>query len=126
MEKLAKINQIPLKIFLFLIINDLQDTCAQLLMKKGLRHGDITNPHFYLFLIGLVIYISNFFLWMFILSKIDLSVALPLASIGYILVPFAAIFFLHEFVTPLRWLGLVFIILGIYFVSQSKSSGDKS
>ena len=121
MEKITKINQIPLKIFLFLIINDLQDTCAQLLMKKGLGHGDMTNPHFFLFLIGLVIYISNFFLWMYILSKINLSVALPLASIGYILVPIAAIFFLHELVPPTRWIGLSFIIIGIYFVSQSKS-----
>ena len=126
MEKIIKIGQLPLKIFLFIVINDLLDTAAQLLMKTGIHHlFDLTNHDFFLFWMGVAIYLFNFFLWMKILSKIDLSVALPLASSSYILIPVAAIFFLHEFVSPLRWLGLVFIVLGIYFVSQSKPSKVK-
>ena len=105
--------------------NDLLDTIAQIFIKKGIPHlFDFSNPLFFLFLAGLVIYLSNFFLWMYILSRVDLSVAVPLASISYILIPFAAIFFLHEFVSPLRWLGLACIILGIYFISQSKPSSQ--
>src|SRR5208283_5789378 len=97
---------------------------AQLLMKKGLGLHDLNslasyfhhlfnfaNPDIIFFWTGLMIYLSNFFLWMKILSKIDLSVALPLASIGYILIPIAAVFFLHEHVLPLRWLGLLLIML---------------
>ena len=135
MEKITKINQVPLKIFLFLVINDLLDTTAQLLMKKGLGLIDLnsisafflhlinfSDPNIFLFWIGLIIYLSNFILWMSILSKIDLSIALPLASSGYILIPIAAIFFLHEVVSPMRWLGLILIVLGIYFVSKSKTS----
>lgn len=135
MEKITKINQLPLKIFLFIVLNDLLDTTAQLLIKKGLGTGDLSsipsfflhffnfaNPNIFLFWIGLIVYLSNFFLWMHILSKIDLSVALPLASSSYILIPIAAVFFLHEFVSPMRWLGLVLIVLGIYFVSRSKPS----
>jgi len=115
MEKILKSSQLP--IFLFIVLNDLLDTTAQLLMKKGLGP---TDPHILLFWVGLGLYLSNFILWMSILSTIDLSVALPLASAGYILIPIAAIFFLHEFVPPLRWLGLVLIVLGIYFVSRSE------
>ena len=123
MEKIIKIGQLPLKIFLFIVANDLLDTTAQLLMKTGIHHlFNFGNPHFFLFWIGVAIYLFNFFLWMKILSKIDLSVALPLASSSYILIPLAAVFFLHEFVSPIRWLGLVLIVLGIYFVSQSKPS----
>ena len=124
MEKITKIGQVPLKIFFFIILNDLLDTSAQLLMKKGLGHGafHFAQPDAFLFWIGLAIYISNFLLWMTILSKIDLSVALPLASAGYILIPIAAIFFLHEFISPLRWLGLILIVLGITFISNNKSS----
>lgn len=135
MEKFTKINQLPLKIFLLIILNDLLDTSAQLLMKKGLglvelnsvmaffHHLiDFSNHGIFLFWLGLAIYLSNFFLWMKILSQIDLSVALPLASSSYILIPIAAVYFLHEFVSPLRWLGLVLIILGITFVSKSKPS----
>ncbi len=123
MGKIAKINQLPLKILLFLVINDLLDTTAQLLMKKGVHHlFNLAHHDFYLFWIGVAIYLSNFFLWMYILSKTDLSIALPLASIGYILIPFAAIIFLHEVVPAMRWLGLVFIVLGIFYVSKSKPS----
>ena len=75
---------------------------------------------FFCFGSELLIYLFNFFLWMNILSKIDLSVALPLAGSSYILIPIAAVFFLHEFVTPMRWLGLVLIVLGIYFISTKQ------
>jgi len=125
MEKIRKINQLPLKILLLIAASDLLDTCAQLLMKKGIHHlNDFSSPDIFLFWIGLIIYLSNFFLWMNILSKTDLSVALPLASASYILIPIAAIFFLHEFVSPSRWLGLVLIVLGIYFISKSKPTSD--
>lgn len=126
MEKITKINQLPLRIFLCLVINDLLDTTAQLLMKKGIHHlFNFANHDSYLFWMGLAIYLFNFFLWMYILSKTDLSVALPLASAGYILIPIAAVFFLHELVRPMRWLGLVLIISGIYFVSKSKPSESR-
>ena len=135
MNKIIKINQLPLKILLLLVANDLLDTTAQLLMKKGLGMADLTsissflhhliyfnNHNLFLFWIGLLIYLSNFFLWMSILSKIDLSVALPLACSSYILIPFTAAFILHESVRPVRWLGLVLIVLGIYFITRSKQS----
>ena len=126
MEKIIKIGQLPLKILLLVITNDLLDTCAQLLMKKGVHHlFNFANHDFFLFWAGVLIYLFNFFLWMTILAKIDLSVALPLAGSSYILVPIAAVFFLHEVVKPMRWLGLVLIVLGIYFISQSKPSPIK-
>ena len=120
MEKITQIKQLPLKILFFLVLNDLLDTSAQLLMKKGIHElFNFSDPVSLFFWIGLVIYLSNFFLWMKILSQIDLSIALPLASVGYILIPLASILFLHEHVPNTRWLGLAFIMLGIYFVSQS-------
>ena len=127
MEKTPKIGQLPLKIFLFILINDLLDTTGQLLMKKGIHHlFNFPQHDFFVFWAGLSIYVLNFFLWMKILSTIDLSVALPLASMSYILIPVAAVFFLHEHVHMLRWLGLVLIVSGITFVAQSESSGRKS
>jgi undecaprenyl phosphate-alpha-L-ara4N flippase subunit ArnE len=63
----------------------------------------------------------NFFIWIVILYKTDLSIAMPVGSFSYIFVPVAAIIFLHERVSLLRWAGIAFIILGIHFVSQSRS-----
>ena len=139
MEKIIKIGQLPLKVFLFIVINDVIDTTAQLLMKKGLGMAELNNVgdffhhlfnfanhDIFYFWLGLAVYLSNFFLWMSILSKIDLSIALPLACVGYILIPFAAVFFLHEHVPVLRWVGLALIVTGIFCVSRSpaKTSED--
>jgi undecaprenyl phosphate-alpha-L-ara4N flippase subunit ArnE len=60
-----------------------------------------------------------FIIWSTILSKIDLSVAVPVASFSYILVPLASIIFLHEKIDMLRWFGIIFILMGIIFVSMS-------
>jgi undecaprenyl phosphate-alpha-L-ara4N flippase subunit ArnE len=61
----------------------------------------------------------TFIIWSTILSKIDLSVAVPIASFSYILVPLVSIIFLHEKISALRWLGIFFILAGVIFVSLS-------
>ena len=125
MEKIFKLDALSPKIFFFIALNDLLDTAAQVLIKKGVDHPLSFGAHDCIFFwIGLVIYLFNFFLWMKILSKVDLSVALPLVSSSYILIPLAAIFFLHEFISPLRWLGLISIVLGIYFIAKTKAATD--
>jgi drug/metabolite transporter (DMT)-like permease len=60
---------------------------------------------------------STFVIWSTILSKIDLSVAVPVASFSYILVPLASIIFLGEKVALLRWIGIIFILSGVILVS---------
>lgn len=109
-------GRVSLNVFLLILLNDILDTSATLAMKKG---GGNFNS-FYLW-IGAGIYIFNFLVWMKILTKADLSVALPLASASYVLVPFMSVLFLHEHVGPLRWIAILLIILGIFFVSQAES-----
>lgn len=43
------------------------------------------------------------------LSKIDLSVAVPIASFSYILIPLSSALFLGESVSLFRWIGVIFI-----------------
>jgi len=103
-------------------------------MKKGLSQGGISSIDFnnlfafafsalssWLVWAGILIYIINFLLWLVILYRIDLSIAVPVGSTVYIFIPILAIIFLHEQVSPLRWVGIALIILGIHFTSQSKS-----
>ena len=69
---------------------------------------------------GILIYLGTFMLWLVIIYSIDLSIAMPVGAATYVFIPIAAIIFLHEHVSPLRWLGIALIIFGIYFISQSK------
>ena len=130
-----KTNGLTLKIFILIVLNDVIDTVAQLFMKKGLIHtgisavgfGNITefiarNASSAFVWAGILVYTLNFFVWILILYKIDLSIAMPVGSTSYIFIPIAAVLFLHEHVSPLRWAGVILIILGIHFVSQSKKT----
>jgi len=125
-------NRLTLNIFLLIVMTDIGESVAQLFLKKGLVKIGITSIDFnniisflsagaasYFVWLGIFVYIINFFLWMAVLSRVDLSVAFPVGSTSYIFVPLLAVIFLGESVTGLRWAGIILIILGIHFVSKS-------
>ncbi len=127
-----KKNALTLKVFLAIVINDMGESVAQLFMKKGLIQTGINTVHLHNVLefifqngssltvwFGIFVYTLNFFLWIIILSRTDLSVASLVGSTGYIVIPLVAMIFLHEKITLLRWIGILFIIFGIHFVSKS-------
>jgi len=126
-------SHLTLKMFALIILNDIGDTLAQFFMKKGLIHTGIVsvtpgniiefaarNASSLLVWLGVAVYLINFFIWIVILYRVDLSIAMPVGSTCYIFVPVVAALFLHERVDILRWAGTVMIILGIHFVSQSR------
>ena len=56
--------------------------------------------------------------WMYVLKIYDFSIAYPLLGISYIIGLFSAYFFLHEGVPLTRWIGVIIIIIGVYFVAK--------
>ncbi|MDD5166456.1 MAG: EamA family transporter [Candidatus Omnitrophica bacterium] len=69
--------------------------------------------------VGFLSVFVTFVIWSSILSKIDLSVAVPIASSSYILIPLVSIFFLGEVMSLLDWTGILFIVIGVVIVSSS-------
>lgn len=63
-----------------------------------------------------------FFLWLAVLSWEDLSVALPMQALNYILVAFLSQYFLHEVVSPLRWAGTVLVAVGVIMITKSSGA----
>ena len=129
-----KKGHLTLKVFALIILNDILDSVAQLCMKKGLAQTGINAVTFHnivefglrslsswLVWAGISIYLVSFVLWLVIIYRIDLSIALLLGSAAYVLVPVMSIIFLNEHVSPVRWFGIAFVILGIYFISRSKN-----
>jgi uncharacterized membrane protein len=59
---------------------------------------------------------------MALLSLADLSFVLPVTAVGYILAALLGKVFLHELVTPQRWLGTVLIFAGAMLVGSTPRS----
>lgn len=57
-------------------------------------------------------------LWMYILKHFPLSMAYPMASMGYVFALLMSVFFLHESIPWTRWAGVALIMAGCVFVAK--------
>lgn len=131
-------KRITLKLLIFLVLTDFFETFVQYFFKKtALDKSDfLIKNAFDAFVFLKAMFLSpyiwfafifvflTFIIWSTILSKIDLSVAVPICSFSYILVPLVSIHFLHEQVTLLGWTGIGFILIGVIFVSFTSAKGE--
>ena len=69
--------------------------------------------------LGLACYGIGALLWMVILSRLDLSHAYLMLASMYVLIPLVSWLVLGEHVPPMRWLGMVVVVLGVVIVARS-------
>src|SRR5271170_5570760 len=67
---------------------------------------------------GIVLLIGFFASYLTALSWADLTYVLPASSLGYVVVALLSRFWLHEHLSPWRWLGILFITAGVGFVTR--------
>ena len=72
-------------------------------------------------LLGIALLICFFASYLASLSWADLTFVLPATSIGNVFVALLARFWLHEQISPGRWLGILLITAGVGFVTQGPS-----
>ena len=75
--------------------------------------------------LGLATLAVVFVSWLVVLSKIELSVAIPMTSFSYVFVAVTAAVFLQERISTLRWMGIAFILAGVAAVSTSSGQKEK-
>src|SRR6266436_3350553 len=69
-----------------------------------------------------ILFLTGFMLsYMTVLSWADYSYVMPAGAFGYALLTFLAVVFLHESVSPRRWLGVILICLGGLLVWHTKT-----
>lgn len=56
---------------------------------------------------------------MMVLSRVEVSYAYPLLSVGYIVTALAGYYFFSEALTPVRWLGIVTICIGVWLITRT-------
>ena len=65
-----------------------------------------------------LLFSSSSILWMYIVKNYPLSVAYPMIGLSYIFGLLSAIFFFHESVSMMKWIGVSLIILGCCIVAK--------
>lgn len=60
--------------------------------------------------------LSAMFIWMYVLKKYEFSVAYPLLSISYVIGLLSAHFVFHEAVPLTRWIGVIIVMIGVFFI----------
>jgi len=110
----------------------LLNAAAQLALKQGMRnigHFDFrlanagqvipavaTSPYV---LTGLTCYVVSVVIWLLVLSRVEVSYAYPLLSVGYIVTAFAGRLFFNEAMGAARWAGIVVICFGVWLITRT-------
>ena len=61
----------------------------------------------------------------FLLAESDISFLWPLTALSFVLTTFAALIFLGEQVSSVRWAGVIFIVIGAALISYSEHAKPK-
>lgn len=74
-------------------------------------------------LLGFLLYFVSAISWLIILSRVNLSIAYPMISVGYIVIVLVSKYVLHEQVSALAILGTLLICFGVFLILRSMPSG---
>jgi multidrug transporter EmrE-like cation transporter len=107
--------------FALLLVGVLLNAAAQLLLKAGTNAMPLglrlaLEPHI---LGGLACYAVSVVVWVIALSRVPVSIAYPMLSIGYVVNAVAAWQLLGESLSPMRLGGIGVIIAGVFIVARS-------
>jgi multidrug transporter EmrE-like cation transporter len=110
----------------------LLNAAAQLLLKAGANAvgsfaftpSNIVDAGFVLarqwtVLGGLACYVVSVVVWILGLTRVDVSMAYPLLSLGYVVNAVAAWYLFGEAIGPQRMIGIGVIIVGVVLVARS-------
>lgn len=109
--------------YIMIIGSILLGAFAQILLKLGTMKAG-TGEILKLFMngytiIGLCCYGASALLWIVALSKVQLSYAYPMVSLGYVLVFVLSYWIFGESISLLRIAGLVTIVAGVLMIAKS-------
>ena len=128
-----------LKTIIIMLLAVTAGTVGDILLAKGMKQlGDLSTMNLrgiieitiramteWKIVVGTAMLAIFFFLWLAVLSWEDLSVALPMQALNYVLVAVLAKYLLHEDVSPLRWAGIALVCVGVILITKSSANEKK-
>jgi drug/metabolite transporter (DMT)-like permease len=127
------------KLLLILLIGLVFEAAGVVFLKKGITQigevkaisvvevlrvvkAGITSPSV---LLGVFFEALFFACLLILLGKSDISFLWPLTALSFVMTTFAALIFLGEKVSSMRWAGVIFIVIGAALISYSEHAKPK-
>lgn len=121
------------RIFLLVLVSVTISALAQVALKRGMSGPVVqsalngvdttqkliavaTSPMVF---VGLALYAIGAMVWLLVLARIDVSQAYPFVGIGFLITLGFGVLLLGETLTLARIIGIVFVAVGIVFLSRS-------
>ncbi|MFM0320901.1 SMR family transporter [Caballeronia glebae] len=117
--------------FICIVIGVSLNACAQLLLKAGVNavgHFDMTAANIlpvgiriatqWPIIGGLACYVLSVVVWIVGLSRVDVSIAYPMLSLGYVVNAFAAWYLFGEVMSMQRLIGIGIILIGVVVLAR--------
>jgi len=118
--------------FFFLLTGVLLNAGAQLLLKAGVKPlGALSVDASTLLatgarvltqwpiLAGLACYVISVGVWLVALSRVEVSLAYPMLSLGYVVNAVAAYWLFGEALGPMRCAGIAIILVGVFVIART-------
>jgi multidrug transporter EmrE-like cation transporter len=118
--------------FALILTGVMLNAAAQLLLKAGVQplgvlsvglHNLIPTTLKVLMqwpiIAGLACYVISVGVWIVGLSRVEVSLAYPMLSMGYVVNALAAWWLFGEALGPMRWAGMVLILAGVLVMARS-------
>lgn len=129
-----------LKLLLILLVGLAFESAGVVLLKKGITEiggmngytaaeifrvvkAGAINPQI---LFGVFFEFLFFLCLLILMSKSDISFLWPLTALSFVFATIAAMIFLGETVSLLRWIGVILIVIGAAFISYSQHVKEES
>ena len=127
-----KVDRMYLKFIPLILFSVALNASAQLFLRKGMPNVSLVTNQGVLELAqgairvvlnpwvfsGLSCYAISIVLWMYVLSKVQVSFAYPFLSVGYVIVVGAAYLFFREPVSVMKLAGIALICAGVVLVAR--------
>ena len=107
--------------YLLVILLALMNACSNILIKIGAGKVDGINLKLltnWFLISGLSLFGFGFILWVFILSKVQLSVAAPIMSMAYVFIMIVSYFLFKEPITGVKIAGVISILFGVVLITR--------
>jgi drug/metabolite transporter (DMT)-like permease len=121
-------QKFPIRLAAGLLVAIMIDTVLQLFWKSAvlslpsdgspwLNVQAILRSPLFIFVILLMAW--QFFNWLMVLGNADLSFAQPVTSLSYVSVFCLSVFYLKEAADLIQIAGIIFVLAGVWFISQT-------